>query len=122
MPSLVQEEIQLLREQLNEIQQLQERLNRIEAMTVGSNEWKKRQTEGIAAAKARGTHFGRRRIEMPQGFETLLAQWNNREITAESAAKQLGISRKTFLRRAREYNASVESTSNTASTASATPR
>lgn len=110
MPSLVQEEIQLLREQLNEIQQLQERLNRIEAMTVGSNEWKKRQTEGIAAAKARGTHFGRKRIEMPQGFEALLEQWNNRKISAEHAAKQLGISRKTFLRRAREYNAaSLES-------------
>lgn len=109
MPSFVQQELQVLRQQLDCLQEIQERLNRIEVMTVGSDEWKKRQTAGIAAAKARGTAFGRKRIEMPQGFALLVEQWNQHEISACEAARQLGISRQTFLRRAKEFvNASHE--------------
>jgi len=109
MPSFVQQELQVLRQQLDCIQEIQERLNRIEVMTVGSDEWKKRQTAGIAAAKARGTTFGRKRIEMPQGFALLAEQWDKHEISAGEAARQLGVSRQTFLRRAKEYaNASNE--------------
>ncbi len=32
---------------------------------------RQRQAEGIQAAKARGVHFGRKRIPMPEGFEKL---------------------------------------------------
>ncbi len=61
-----------------------------------------RQAEGIAAAKANGTRFGRTRLEMPQGFESLADLWFRGEIAAREAARRLGISCQTFLRRARE--------------------
>jgi len=64
---------------------------------------RQRQAEGIAAAKARGTQFGRRRIKMPKGFVKLAQKWKNNEITAQEAADQLGLSRQTFSRRANEY-------------------
>jgi len=62
-----------------------------------------RQAEGIAAAKARGVHFGRKRIPMPETFEDLAEDWVFGRITASQAGKELGISRSTFIRRAEEW-------------------
>jgi len=64
---------------------------------------RQRQAEGIAAALARGVHFGRTKMEMPDGFLPMVEAWQKDEISATAAAKALGISRQTFLRRAREY-------------------
>ena len=64
---------------------------------------RQRQTEGIAAAKARGVHCGRKRIHVPDGFVDIAAQWENRGLSATAAAAKLGMSRDTFLRRAREF-------------------
>ena len=64
---------------------------------------KKRQAEGIAAALERGVRFGPDRIPMPEGFEELAEDWWNGYITATDAGKMLGISRKTFTRRATEW-------------------
>ena len=58
-----------------------------------------RQAEGIAAALERGVRFGPERIPMPEEFEELAEDWWNGYITA----KQLGVSRKTFTRRATEW-------------------
>lgn len=63
---------------------------------------RKRQAEGIAAARQRGIHLGRERMEMPQGFDLLARSWARGEVSSRSAAKQLGISHQTFLRRAKE--------------------
>ena len=63
---------------------------------------RQRQAEGIAAAMARGTHFGRTRLELPEDFDRLAAAWQQGEISSREAAKQLGISYQTFLRRAKE--------------------
>jgi len=65
---------------------------------------RQRQKEGIAAAKARGTKFGRERIPMPRGFTRLARMWKNHEITANEAASILGLSRQTFSRRAKELD------------------
>ena len=63
---------------------------------------RQRQTEGIAAAKARGVHCGRRRLNTPDGFGDIAAQWADGDVSATIAAAELGMSRDTFLRRAKE--------------------
>ena len=65
---------------------------------------RQRQTEGIAEAKARGVHCGRQRLRVPDGFEAIAAQWESGEISATVAAASLGMSRDTFLRRAKEFS------------------
>ena len=67
---------------------------------------RQRQAEGIAAAKARGVRFGPERIPMPDAFEELAEDWWFGRITAVQAGKELGVSRFTFTRRAREWGTS----------------
>ncbi len=64
---------------------------------------RQRQAEGIRAAKARGVRFGRERIPLPAGFADLAEDWWNGCVTATDAGRQMGVSRDTFLRRAREW-------------------
>ena len=59
---------------------------------------RQRQAEGIAAAKARGVHFGRLPKEKPEHYGVILEQWQRKEITANKAARFLGVDRKTFLK------------------------
>lgn len=59
---------------------------------------RQRQTEGIAAAKARGVRFGRPPIEQPQEFLAVHARWLQGEISAHEASRLLGVSRTTFLK------------------------
>lgn len=66
-----------------------------------------RQAEGIAAALERGVRFGPDRIPMPEAFEELAEDWWNGYVTATDAGRQLGISRKTFTRRATEWGAAA---------------
>lgn len=62
---------------------------------------RQRQAEGIAAAKASGVRFGRPLIAQPEAFPAVRALWSSGGISAREAAKQLGISAKTFTRWAR---------------------
>ena len=64
---------------------------------------RQRQAEGIAAAKERGVRFGPERIPMPEEFGALAEDWWNGYISAAEAGRQLGVSRKTFTRRATEW-------------------
>lgn len=59
---------------------------------------RKRQAEGIAAAKARGVRFGRRPVPRPAEYEALKAVWKRGGLSARAAASRLGVSHKTFLR------------------------
>lgn len=59
---------------------------------------RQRQAEGIAAAKARGVHFGRQPKERPKEFDQLRELWSNGRISAREAANRLGIAHKTFLK------------------------
>lgn len=68
---------------------------------------RQRQAEGIAAAKERGVRFGPERIPMPEGFDALAKDWHNGCISAAEAGRQLGVSRKTFTRRAMEWSEAV---------------
>lgn len=60
---------------------------------------RQRQAEGIAAAKANGTKFGRKAREMPAEFERLFQLWLDGGTTLRKAAAELGVSHSTFYRR-----------------------
>lgn len=63
---------------------------------------RQRQTEGIAAAKARGVHFGRQPIPRPPEFEQVYQRWLNGELSARKAAALLNTTHQTFLKWAKE--------------------
>ena len=54
-------------------------------------------------ALARGIRFGPERLPMPKRFEELAEDWWNGRVTAADAGRRLGVSRKTFTRRAEEW-------------------
>ena len=60
---------------------------------------KKRQAQGIAVAKSKGVVFGRPEIKLPINFDEIVCQWKKGKITAEIAAKQSGMSKRTFYRK-----------------------
>lgn len=62
---------------------------------------KRRQAEGIAAAKARGVKFGPKPMERPENYEDCRNAWQRGEISAREAARRLHVSHKTFLKWAR---------------------
>jgi len=63
---------------------------------------RRRQAEGIAAAKARGVHMGRPVIDAPPDFEQIVKSWEKKEISMEEAMKRCEMSETTFYRRRRE--------------------
>ena len=64
---------------------------------------RKRQEEGIKAAKLRGVEFGRPIIKPPDNFGGLVKQWERGHIRAEDVAAKCNMSIATFYRRLREY-------------------
>jgi DNA invertase Pin-like site-specific DNA recombinase len=64
---------------------------------------RKRQAEGIAAAKARGVRFGRPPRPLPENFPSTYQQWKNSEITGVMAAKTCGMPVSSFRYRAGIY-------------------
>ena len=63
---------------------------------------RKRQAEGIAAAKARGVRFGRPVKKPPGNFGRLVKLWERDELSFWDALAQSGLSEATFYRRLRE--------------------
>lgn len=63
---------------------------------------KKRQAQGIAAAKAKGVQFGRPEVPMPKNFKEIVKQWEKQLISTNAALKKCGMSKTTFYRRRRE--------------------
>lgn len=66
---------------------------------------RKRQAEGIAAAKARGIKFGRPEKKTPQKFAALVEQWEQKRLPFSEVLRQCNMSGATFYRRLREYRA-----------------
>ena len=64
---------------------------------------KKRQEQGIAAAKAKGVHFGRPEIPVPDNFGKLVKDWEKKRTSFEETLKLCNMSRATFYRKLREY-------------------
>jgi len=68
---------------------------------------RKRQAEGIAAAKARGVTFGRPEKEMPDNFGELVRAWERREIKTVDMLSLCGnIGRTTLYAKVKEYKLS----------------
>lgn len=63
---------------------------------------KRRQAEGIAAARARGVRFGRPPRPVPENFDEVLEQWERRDISLDMAAKLCDLPRSTFYSKARQ--------------------
>ena len=74
-------------------------------------ERRQKQAEGIAAAKAKGVHFGRPAKPLPEGFDEIHQAWRDGRISLQQAADACGIARGTFyniaMRREQTENCSV---------------
>ncbi len=66
---------------------------------------RKRQTEGIAAAKAQGIKFGRPAICIPENFAEIVKKWEQKELTVTLATKLCNMSESTFYRKLKEFRA-----------------
>lgn len=64
---------------------------------------RKRQLQGIAAAKAKGVRFGRLEKDIPPEFISLIREWEKKKITLAEILNMCQISESTFYRRLREY-------------------
>lgn len=64
---------------------------------------RKRQAEGIAAAKAKGVRFGRPEKDVPENFANLIKLWEQKELPLTEVLKQCNMSEATFYRRLREF-------------------
>ena len=64
---------------------------------------RRRQAEGIAAAKARGVRFGRPEAPVPDNFEQFVTAWERKNITLPELLNQCDtLSESTFFRRLRD--------------------
>lgn len=59
---------------------------------------RKRQREGIDAARMKGKHLGRPTANLPDNTQSILDEWRQRKITGKEAQRQLGISSASFYR------------------------
>jgi len=64
---------------------------------------RKRQAEGIAAAKARGVGFGRPIKKPPENFGELVRQWERGKLPMEEVLERTGLKQATFYNRLREF-------------------
>ena len=67
---------------------------------------RKRQEQGIAAAKARGVRFGRPPRPLPENYHIAYQRWRAGQITGAAAARECGMALSSFLYKAEVYKAS----------------
>lgn len=63
---------------------------------------RQRQAEGIAAAKARGVHFGLRPMALPDNFDEVYQLWRENKLSVSKAAERCGMAKSTFYDKARQ--------------------
>ena len=68
---------------------------------------RRRQAEGIAAAKARGVKFGRPLIPLPENFYEIHKEWRGKKITLRQAAEACGMPEGTFYAKAVKYEKGI---------------
>lgn len=68
---------------------------------------KKRQEQGIAAAKARGVKFGRPPRPLPENYHSVYQRWRAGKITGVAAAKECGMPLSTFRNKAAVYQNTI---------------
>ncbi|MBO6253998.1 MAG: recombinase family protein, partial [Bacteroidaceae bacterium] len=74
--------------------------------TMGESERRtihKRQAEGIAAARARGKHLGRPNVDYPINWISVYKRWQNKEITAVAAMRELDLKKTSFYKLVKRY-------------------
>ena len=64
---------------------------------------RKRQSEGIAVAKALGKPLGRPTADFPKNWEEIYSKWKNREIKANMAMELLKLKKTTFYKLVKIY-------------------
>ena len=64
---------------------------------------RRRQAEGIAAAKSKGVRFGRPPSPLPENFHSVYQKWCSGKMTGTDAAKACGMPLSTFRYRAKIY-------------------
>lgn len=64
---------------------------------------RKRQQEGIEAAKKKGKHLGRPKLEMPDQFPEVYTEWRKGTFTAKEATRKLSMSASSFYRMVKMY-------------------
>ena len=62
---------------------------------------RQRQAEGIAEAKARGVRFGRKEMDIPEGFDDAAQMWLNGVISSREGARRVGMNHCTFIKYAK---------------------
>lgn len=60
---------------------------------------RKRQEQGIAAARQRGVHLGRPVIVAPDNFGEMVKKWEKRQLSLGQILKECNMSEATFYRR-----------------------
>lgn len=65
---------------------------------------RKRQAQGIAAAKAKGVHLGRPPKPLPDNYHICYQKWKAGKITSVAAAKECGMPLTSFRRKAEKYS------------------
>lgn len=68
---------------------------------------RKRQSEGIEAAKKKGKHLGRPRMQIPEEFPEVYAKWKEGQLSAKSAMIMLRMAKTSFYRLVNQYEACV---------------
>lgn len=64
---------------------------------------RKRQADGIVAAKAKGVKFGRPEKVVPDDFGKIVGEWEQKRLPFEEVLKKCNMSEATFYRKLREY-------------------
>ena len=64
---------------------------------------RRRQAEGIAAAKVNGVRFGREPKPLPLDFSGIYDLWSEGRISTSEAARRCGMARSTFRYRAETF-------------------
>ncbi len=67
------------------------------------NTIRKRQAEGIAAAKKRGVKFGRAPMKLPDNFMEICQKWIRKEISTKDGALACGMAKSTFYNKAVKF-------------------
>lgn len=65
---------------------------------------RRRQAEGIAAAKSRGVVFGNHPKQMPDNFPELIERWQRHDISTTELAKHCGVAHSTIYKKIKEFN------------------
>ena len=65
---------------------------------------RKRQAEGIAAAKAKGKQLGRPSLAVPENWDEVYLAWKDGKITAKAAMEQTGLKRTSFYKLVTQTN------------------